>query len=140
MPVNCLSFTSKEYLLFISNGLALGLKLRAIYSSTKIVPSFDAPEVSCCIRPPILQTSTSTSSIGSNCVVSDVCGPTNVSHGGWSKADDSIFIREVAHACALWERFQSQQQTSVLHKVKCVAGDPNPGGTVTSSDLTAAIM
>ena len=41
-------------------------------------------------------------------VADEVCGPIAV--GGWSKADDTVFIREVSHACAMWERIQMHQQ------------------------------
>ena len=48
----------------------------------------------------------------------EVCGPANVSHGGgWSKGDDTVFIREVAHASSLWERLQLQhQQQQQIHQ------------------------
>ena len=47
---------------------------------------------------------------GGACVVAadEVCGPIAV--GGWSKADDTVFIREVSHACAMWERIQMHHQ------------------------------
>jgi len=103
--------------------------------------SFDAPDD---VGPPTnITTTTATTSIGSgekqnscsnNCVV-EVCGPANVWHGGWSKSDDTIFIREVAHACAIWERLQLQQQqitTSQVRMIKQVGGDPAPGGQTPS--------
>jgi antirestriction protein ArdC len=89
-----------------------------------IAHSFDSPDVVShyATRPPTIAaaatttaaTSTTSSNGSSSACVADlgeVCGPANVSHGGgWSKSDDSVFIREVAHACSLWERLQLHQQ------------------------------
>ena len=83
-------------------------------------------------------TATSTTTNGSSsCVVGgggdEVCGPINV--GGWSKADDTVFIREVSHACALWERLhhhhhhhQQQQHQQHPHHVTVKQEGPGPGG------------
>lgn len=117
----------------LSEPFHLNVQPKFKFFSTRMPHSFDSANeefVSCLAvsRPhtfttPTTAATTSTSNGSSSCVVGDeVCGPISV--GGWSKADDTVFIREVSHACALWERLHHQHPHHVTVKLE----GPGQGG------------